>query len=471
MKRRLISLLTALLMAVTVLAAASAEQAAEALDPITDIRNEFAAAKNVEDYMVEVRPTRVSGWAAMRWAPSKAAPLLATYPARQALKVLKELPNWLQVENTETGDVGFIDRNYVQPLDQAAQAGAAMTDVAVLQTKSGKVSLGTIDINGAFTLQCGLPEGYRVAEAKINRERLTAAFTAEENPEQNPVMQLSVAFDKDYAWVARMNDLEDEAYAALEKTFTDVDPTVEITYGDTGLGTRLLIARQTEGDTDYINFLSIYKGYFVEFVMAPGSEAADKHLTDEQLSKCIDFLTDLDFVPVGQSESDVADKTFVTNLSGYDPETRTVHAVVMRPVILTKAEVDALKVGGTLTAGEYTAEIQSLEVIDNGEIEINGSDYLTPYGPDEYHLFFYEREYLEPMVEMDLKVPENLRVLDEVDPESGELLEEPAERTVDEFIEMLSAEGGVGFASENVYVTFDADSEMAQVQRFYNPYQ
>jgi hypothetical protein len=75
------------------------------------------------------------------------------------------------------------------------------------------------------------------------------------------------------------------------------------------------------------------------------------------------------------------------------------------------------------------------------------------------------------MTEMDLKVPENLRVLDEVDPESGELLEEPAERTVDEFIEMLSAEGGVGFASENVYVTFDADSEMAQVQRFYNPYQ
>ena len=57
------------------------------------------------------------------------------------------------------------------------------------------------------------------------------------------------------------------------------------------------IARENDGDgdTDYVDILAIYKGYFIEFNMTPNPKAANQALTDEQIQMCIDFLTDVDF--------------------------------------------------------------------------------------------------------------------------------------------------------------------------------
>ena len=71
---------------------------------------------------------------------------------------------------------------------------------------------------------------------------------------------------------------------------------VEISYKETGHGTKLLIAKETGNDTDFVDILAIYKGYFIEFNMTPNPKAASQTLTDEQIQMCIDFLTDLDFV-------------------------------------------------------------------------------------------------------------------------------------------------------------------------------
>ena len=73
---------------------------------------------------------------------------------------------------------------------------------------------------------------------------------------------------------------------------------VEITYRETGYGTKLLIARETGTDTDFVDILAIYKGYFIEFNMTPNPKAAVQTLTDQQVRMCIDFLTDVDFNPV-----------------------------------------------------------------------------------------------------------------------------------------------------------------------------
>ena len=94
----------------------------------------------------------------------------------------------------------------------------------------GKVPIGSISINGAFNLVCGLPEGYRVQPLKMTRDQILAAIISSD-PEA-PVMQLSVAFDETYSDVMRMNDLDEEALALLESTFTEVDPTVEISGGN-----------------------------------------------------------------------------------------------------------------------------------------------------------------------------------------------------------------------------------------------
>ncbi len=89
------------------------EAVAAASDMLTDINSEFRSAKTVTPYRVTVRPTRVSGWVNMRWAPSTEAEIEATYKANSQLTVIKEMTNWLQVEDPETGNVGFVSRSFV----------------------------------------------------------------------------------------------------------------------------------------------------------------------------------------------------------------------------------------------------------------------------------------------------------------------------------------------------------------------
>ncbi len=80
---------------------------------LDDINAEFASAKKVDPYKVTVRPTRASGWVNLRWAPSVNAELMATYRANAQLLVIAETNNWLQVEDQDTGSVGFIKKDFV----------------------------------------------------------------------------------------------------------------------------------------------------------------------------------------------------------------------------------------------------------------------------------------------------------------------------------------------------------------------
>lgn len=82
-------------------------------DVTAEINAEFKSAKKVTPFVVTVRPTRASGWVNLRWAPSKSAELMATYKQNEQLLVIKETNNWYQVEDQDTGDVGFINKQFV----------------------------------------------------------------------------------------------------------------------------------------------------------------------------------------------------------------------------------------------------------------------------------------------------------------------------------------------------------------------
>ena len=84
-----------------------------ATDAISEINAECRSAKQVTPFVVTVRPTRASGWVNMRWAPSKSAEVMATYKQNAKLLVIKETNNWYQVEDQDTGDVGFISKQFV----------------------------------------------------------------------------------------------------------------------------------------------------------------------------------------------------------------------------------------------------------------------------------------------------------------------------------------------------------------------
>ena len=81
-------------------------------DPITDIDAEFAAAVDVEDYKITARPARVTSVVNMRWIPSETGRIIAQYKATEQLIVLKELAHYLQVQDPDTGDVGYIHKKF-----------------------------------------------------------------------------------------------------------------------------------------------------------------------------------------------------------------------------------------------------------------------------------------------------------------------------------------------------------------------
>ena len=337
-----------------------------------------------------------------------------------------------------------------------------------------KVTIGTISINGEFTLQCGLPEGYQVRPLVVDEDLVLALIASED--ETKPVMQLSVAYDETYSDVHRMNDLDDEALAILEKTFTDVDPTVEISYGETGLGTQLLIARQTEENYNYIDFLSIYEGYFIEFVLVAPQNAEDKTLSEDELRMCIDFLTELDFVPAGAAGKtvDTAGKTFVVRIEGYNAETNTLKVVLREGDLLSDAEVAAFETGDTITLGGETVQIETIETDEYNDVILNGEIELRKQESGGYRAYEYEAEFLKDIGEMEIPVTETLVYEEQIDPETGELLDENTVLTGADLISRITEESenkGIGFAADNVQITFDEEGNATVVERFYAPWQ
>ncbi len=86
----------------------------DAAKVLANMNKEFAAGKLVEEpFTVIARPSRASGWVNLRWAPSTEAARIATCPQGKELTVIAELKTWYQVQDPETGMIGFISMKYV----------------------------------------------------------------------------------------------------------------------------------------------------------------------------------------------------------------------------------------------------------------------------------------------------------------------------------------------------------------------
>ena len=78
------------------------------------IYNEFNAARWVTPYDVYTCHNRSSGIINMRYAPSKNAPLVDSYKPGEPLVVICELRDWMEVQDPETGRVGYIRHDFLQ---------------------------------------------------------------------------------------------------------------------------------------------------------------------------------------------------------------------------------------------------------------------------------------------------------------------------------------------------------------------
>ena len=235
-------------------------------------------------------PPRTSGWMNFRKGPGVASERIASFPDGRALTAIGETAKWYQVIDDATGQTGYVSKRYVNVMGMVEDEPAK---AEVKPAANAKESLGKLTVNGEFALQCKLPEGYEIQVVNMRNTKVVASITNKDA--KKPVMYLSIAYNELYSNVDRLNDLNAEDLKALENTFTEMN-VVDITYRETAYGTKLMVVKESENDTDFVDFFTIYKGYNVEFIVTPGEGM--KGLTNEQIKTSIDFLTDLDFVEV-----------------------------------------------------------------------------------------------------------------------------------------------------------------------------
>lgn len=157
-----------------------------------------------------------------------------------------------------------------------------------------KTELGSIRMNGAFKLQCNLPEEYEINIASKDDEGMIAVIETEDKTK--PQMFLAIEFDEIYSDVKRMNDMTEEQLEQIVNTFTNAGDDVTVSYRETSHGTKLMIVQEAIDTIDFIAIISVYEGYMIEFDMFAGKEASEG-LTEKQIQMCVDFLSDLDFIP------------------------------------------------------------------------------------------------------------------------------------------------------------------------------
>ena len=98
----------------TVPASGGTAATADLAKAFSTMNDEFRTGKLVaKPFIVYARPSRASGWVNLRWAPSSEAERIATCPQGKALTVIGETKNWYQVQDPQTGMIGFISKQYV----------------------------------------------------------------------------------------------------------------------------------------------------------------------------------------------------------------------------------------------------------------------------------------------------------------------------------------------------------------------
>ena len=109
-------------------------------------------------------------------------------------------------------------------------------------------------------------------------------------------MFLAIEFDEIYSEVKRMNDMTEEQLQEIIDTFADDGDEISVSYKETSHGTKLMFVQEAVESIDFVAIITVYEGYMIEFDMLAGP-AAEEGLTEAQIQMCVDFLSDLDFIP------------------------------------------------------------------------------------------------------------------------------------------------------------------------------
>lgn len=192
--------------------------------------------------------------------------------------------------------------------------------------------------------------------------------------------------------------------------------------------------------------------------------------------------------PVVLCMDQLAGKTVLVTVGEYEDTENLLTLTVLEKLRFAAEAVEGLRPGDALNLDGELLVVREIEPMTNGFLLGDdggfllgdeggldeGSVWLKKGEDGDYEAGRYSDFLWRQVGSAPLAVAKDAQFLDGINPEDGEMLESPTRHSVEEFLRIKSEEeerGYPGFGCRNVRATFNAEGEIASLERFYVPWQ
>ena len=176
----------------------------------------------------------------------------------------------------------------------------------------------------------------------------------------------------------------------------------------------------------------------------------------------------------------LAGKTVMVRVGAYHQEDHTLELTVLEKLRFAAEAVEGLQPGDALDLDGELLVVRDVEpmtyllLLDDGSGVDEASVWLKKGEDGDYEAGQYSDFIWRTVGSAPFAVAQDAQFLDGIDPEDGDMLESPTRHSMEEFLCIKEEEeerGYPGFGCDNVWAAFNAEGEIASLERFYVPWQ
>lgn len=184
--------------------------------------------------------------------------------------------------------------------------------------------------------------------------------------------------------------------------------------------------------------------------------------------------------PIALSMDALAGKTVMVRVGAYHQEDHTLELTVLEKLRFAAEAVEGLQPGDALNLDGELLVVRDVEpmtyllLLDDGSGVDEASVWLKKGEDGDYEAGQYSDFIWRTVGSAPFAVAQDAQFLDGIDPEDGDMLEIPTRHSMEEFLCIKEEEeerGYPGFGCDNVWAAFNAEGEIASLERFYVPWQ
>ena len=184
--------------------------------------------------------------------------------------------------------------------------------------------------------------------------------------------------------------------------------------------------------------------------------------------------------PIALRMDQLAGKTVMVRVGAYHQEDHTLELTILEKLRFAAEAVEGLQPGDALDLDGELLVVREIEpmtyllLLDDGSGVDEASVWLKKGEDGDYEAGQYSDFLWRQVGSAPFAVAQDAQFLDGIDPEYGDMLESPTTHSMEEFLRIKEGEearGYPGFGCDNVWAAFNAEGEIASLERFYVPWQ